>query len=409
MTSKFRQVQFIGYAISTKPAFCAAENSADAGNRKYYLGYAQDERDLEARLELLATVVKQAQGAFAQDRDTLKIFVIPEFFFRGASGAYRGKDVEARLKTRLAALLGELGPNINMAVWGSALLVEQDLDLNAPAVKEAGTLGDDYLHVYEACREFRSRLGKDTPGVRDILFHLDELEDPNTRSVEPDLDPLAAVLEQMLRGCDRSAPVVISNKCLIMLERERCLAVQKQFKSCVDFVLNYYHDQTRTKGNENCYLQTFVKYPAIAPKGTEDKQSDADQYSIFEWENLKIGVEICLDHIRQRLSAGEHNLDLQIIPSCGAEVTPGCIAARAGGYVFNCDGDYTLEDAQNADDAHTQLYRVEQSGDSAAGVKARLGKRIAPARIMPVEHAGVEALYPKGAGELHVYSPVDII
>ena len=283
--SKFRQVQFIGYAISTKPAFCAVQDPADAGNRKYYLGYAQDERDLEARLELLATVVKQAQGAFVRDDHTLKCFVIPEFFFRGASGAYRGRDVEARLKTRLAALLGEFGPDINMAVWGSALLVEQDLDLTAPVVKEAGTLGDDYLHVYETCREFRARLGKDTPSVRDILFHLDELEDPARRSVEPDLDPLAAVLEQMLRGCDRSAPVTISNKCLIMLERERCLAVQKQFKSCVDFVLNYYHDKARTKGNENCYLQTFVKYPPIAPKGTEEKRSDADQYSIFQWEN----------------------------------------------------------------------------------------------------------------------------
>ena len=226
MMSKFRQVQFIGYAISTKPAICPVEDSSDAGNRKRYLGYVQDERDIEARLDLLAAVVKQAQGAFVQDRETLKIFVIPEFFFRGAYGAYRGRDVEARLKTRLAALLENFGPAINMAVWGSALLVEQDLDLAALDIKNASTLGDDFLHVYEACREFRSSLGKDTPSVRDILFHLDELEDPATRSVEPGLDPLAAVLEQRLRGCDRSAPVVISNKCLIMLERERCLAVQ---------------------------------------------------------------------------------------------------------------------------------------------------------------------------------------
>ena len=47
-------------------------------------------------------------------------------------------------------------------------------------------------------------------------------------------------------------------------------------------------------------------------------------------------------------------------------------------------------------------------GDPAAGGKARLGKRIAPARIMPVEHAGVEGLFPKGAGELHVYGPVEM-
>ena len=95
-------------------------------------------------------------------------------------------------------------------------------------------------------------------------------------------------------------------------------------------------------------------------------------------------------------------------PSCGAEVTPGCIAARAGGCVFNCDGDYTLRDAQNAADAHTQLYRVEKAGNPDKGVAAQLGKRIEPARILSVEDSGVESLFPKGAGELHVYGPVEL-
>lgn len=407
--AKFGQVQFIGYAISTKPAFCAVDDGGDdTGNRKYYLGDECDERDLEARLDLLAKVVARAQGAFARDRDVFKVLVIPEFFFRGASGAYREKDAPARLKAGVTDLLEKFGPDIDLALWGTALLVERDMDLNAPEIKSASALGDEYLHIYEACRDFRTSLGKETPSLRDILFHLDELEDPVTRLVEPDLDPLAAVMEQMLRGCDRRAPIMVSNKCLITLGRERCLAVQKQFKSRVDFVLNYYHDQARSKRNENCYLQTFVNYPPIAATTTERKGHDADQYGVFEWQGLKIGVEICLDHIRKRLVQVENSLDLQIIPSCGAEVTPGCIAARAGGYVFNCDGDYTLRDAQNAADAHTQLYRVEKAGNPDKGVAAQLGKRIEPAQILPVEDSGAESLFPKGAGELHVYGPVKL-
>lgn len=406
--SKFKQVQFIGYAVSTKPAFCAAENSADAGNRKYYLGEAQNERDIAARINLLATVVAQAQAAFAQSKDVLKVFVIPEFFFRGASGAYNGKNMELLLKEELNKLLAQVGPSIDMAVWGSAVLTEQPVDLNNAKIKNTYALGDEYLHIYEACRDFRTLAGKETPSVRDILFYLDELEDPATRAKDPELDPLAAVMEQMLRGCDRSAPLTVSNKCLIMLEGKRWLTVQKQFKSCVDFVLNYYHDTSQTTRNENCYLQTFVNYPPIAAAGTENKKHDQDQYSAFEWENLKIGVEICLDHIRKRLSKLENDLDLQIIPSCGAEVTAGCIAAKAGGYIFNCDGDYTLPDAQNGDDAHTQLYRVEKAGDPATGAEAVLGKRIVPAQIMPLKHDGIERLFPKGAGELHIYAPLDI-
>ena len=406
--SKFKQVQFIGYAVSTKPAFCATENSVDAGNRKHYLGDAQNERDIAARINLLAKVVAQAQTAFAQSRDVLKIFVIPEFFFRGAYGAYNGKNMEELLKNELKNLLAQHGPDINMAVWGSALLTEQPVDLNNAKIKDTYALGDEYLHIYEACRDFRTLAGKETPSVRDILFYLDELEDPATRAKEPELDPLAAVMEQMLRGCDRSAPLTVSNKCLILLDGARCLTVQKQFKSCVDFVLNYYHDKSQTTRNADCYLQTFVNYPPIAPTTTESKEHDQDQYSTFTWENLKVGVEICLDHIRKRLSKLENNLDLHIIPSCGAEVTPGCIAAKAGGYVFNCDGDYTLPDAQNGDDAHTQLYRVEKAGDPATGAEAVLGKRIAPAQVTALKHDGIERLFPKGAGELHVYAPLDI-
>ena len=405
MSSNFSQVQFIGYAVSTKPAFCPTSNDADLGNRKYYLGDADSERDIEQRLDLLAKAVSRAQNAFTQSPDVFKVFVIPEFFFRGAYGAYTGKDIEARLQDRLGKLLAEFGASIDMALWGSTILAEKPLDLNNPAIKNACTLGDEYLHVYETCRDFRTNIGKATPTVRDILFELDVLEDPATRTKEPEQDPLAAVMEQLLRGCDRSAPVTVSNKCQITLGRDRCLTVQKQFKSCVDFVLNYHHDSAKQQNNKDCYLQTFVKYPPIAQTGSEDKQHDLDQYCIFAWKNLKIGVEICLDHIRGRLSKLENNLDLQIIPSCGAEVTPGFIAARAGGYVFNCDGDYTLEDAQNGADAHTQLYRVEKGGDPASGMPAQLGSRIAPAQILPVEFTGIERIFPKGAGELHVYAP----
>ncbi len=407
--SEYKQVQFIGYAISTRPAACGPKDSQDYGARKYYLGHAQDSLDMEFRLNLLGEALQRAQSACAKEPEVLKVFMIPEFFFRGAHGAYHGQDAEERLKRGLAELLVRRGADMDLALWGTALLAEQPADFSHPEIAAACGLGDEYLHLYETCRKFRSSLGKETPGLREILFDLDELEHPATRPDDFKLDPLAAVLEQLLLGCTHKAPVKVSNKCQIMLGRERYLTVRKQFKSCVDFVLNCEHGPDSEADNRGSYLQTFVAYPDIAPSEGELKLDDTDPYGVFAWRGLKVGVEICLDHIRQRLSGRVNDLDLHLIPSCGAEVTPGCIAARVGGYVFNCDGDYTLDDAQNGDGAHTQLFRVEEEGDPVRGLAARLGKRIEPARIIRLEHAGVERYFPAGAGEVHVYAPQGLI
>ncbi len=403
--SEYKYVQFIGYAVSTKPALCGPENSPDYGNRKYYLGDAQDGRDMEYRLKLMGEALQKAQAACDRRPGVLKIFVAPEFFFRGAYGAYYGQDAEERLRQGLGELYAAHGPDMGMALWGSSLLAEQAADFTRPEIAAASVLGDEYLHLYETCREFRTAIGKETPGLRDILFGLDELENPATRPDDVKLDPLAAVLEQILHGCTRKAPVKVSNTCQIMLAGDRYLTVRKQFKSCVDFILNYSHGQTGGPDNRGSYMQTFVAYPDIAPAEAEMKREDRDPYSIFDWRGLKVGVEICLDHIRQRLSGRVNDLDLQIIPSCGAEVTKGCIAARAGGYVFNCDGDYTLDDAQNGDGAHTQLFRVEAGGDPARKLDAALGQRIAPQEIISLDQRDVARYFPAGAGEVHVYGP----
>lgn len=406
--SEYKHVQFIGYAVSTKPALCGPENSPDYGNRKYYLGDALDERDMEYRIKLMGEALRTAQASCDRRPEVLKIFVAPEFFFRGAYGAYCGQDAEDRLKQGLRGLYVAHGPDMGMALWGSSLLAEQAADFTRPEIAAASRLGDEYLHLYETCREFRAAIGKETPGLRDILFGLDELENPATRPEDVKLDPLAAVLEQILHGCTRKAPLKVSNTCQIMLAGERYLTVRKQFKSCVDFILNYSHGQGSNADNSGRYMQTLVAYPEIAPSDAEMKRDDRDPYGIFTWRGLKVGVEICLDHIRQRLSGRVNDLDLQIVPSCGAEVTNGCIAARAGGYVFNCDGDYTLDDAQNGDGAHTQLFRVETGGDPAGKLDAVLSQRIEPQKIIRLEHKDVARYFPAGAGEVHVYGPQEL-
>ena len=439
----YSHVQFIGYAISTVPKLYV-ENPNQPGINKYYLGLEDEKADIEARLELLSVALGEAQQAFQADDKTLRIFVIPEFFFRGSKGAYHSLH-EDFLIAGLQAILQKHAPNIDLAVFGTSLFCPQKVNYAEPAIAKNFTLGDDFLNVYRACQSQRQSLGLATPSMQEMLFYLDELEclqDEQAQGPNQNLtqisaqnqnpkgnfnqtpgprSPLESVLQEVLASADRQAPLLVSNVCQLFLSAQRHLRVQKKFKSKVDFVLNYYRNSARTQTNHNAYLQTFVKYPPIANANSELKTTDLDPYGVFYWSNLKIGVEICLDHIRQRMSRAVDDLDLQIIPSCGVEVTLNAVAARPGGYVFNCDGDYNLEDAQNGLGSHSQLYQVKQanlavpnaneSSNLHARQRAKLNERIPPKQIVKINApnwqtancAGVEDLFAFGAGELHVY------
>ena len=454
--SPHTHVQFIGYAISTVPKLYV-ENPIQPGVNKYYLGLEDEKTDIEARIELLSMALRAAQQAFQPEANILRIFVIPEFFFRGNKGAYHTSH-EQFLTACLQTILQEHAPNIDLAVFGTSLFCPQKVDYTEPAIAKNFALGDDFLNIYRACRNYRASMGLATPSMQEMLFYLDELEclqdeqalagptqnstQNPTQNPNPKLNfkqipgprtPLEAVLQETLAASDQEAPLLVSNVCQLFLSGQRHLRVQKKFKSKVDFVLNYYCDSARTQKNHNAYLQTFVKYPPVA-NNTEVKENDLDPYGIFTWNGLKIGIEICLDHIRQRMSRTVDDLDLQIIPSCGVEVTLNGVAARTGGYVFNCDGDYNLEDAQNGLGSHTQLYQVKQSRSdllentsclppaqlARLDQTAKLGKRIQPNNIIKIaapdkniaapgknnaapDAMGDKELYAFGTGELHVY------
>ncbi len=394
---KYTNVQFVGYSVSTHPGIYE-----DKSLYKFYPGLADDRADLEARLALLERAVLLAGNFFSEDEDVYRVFVAPEFFFRGACGAYAGPGMEVFLGNALDEILARCGGKVDLAVWGTGLFADQALNMEKASIRSKIFLGDDFLAVYQACKELRDKMGMPTPDLAGILFHLDELEGMENGQAAQELDPLASVVKELLASCDSSAEISVRNVSHISCGSGRRLAVQKQYKSKVDFILNHYSGTGREKNNAGAFLQTIVRYPEIFASPGERKLEDGDPYCVFSEGGLKIGVEICLDHIRRRLVRSKAQVDLQIVPSCGVEITPGSVSARAGGYVFNCDGDYLLEDARNGVGSHTQLFRVEES--AGAEKSAVLGRRIEPERAVPVEHSA-GSLLAHGAGELHIYAP----
>lgn len=58
---------------------------------------------------------------------------------------------------------------------------------------------------------------------------------------------------------------------------------------------------------------------------------------VFEWQGMRIGVEICADHGDLR-EGGEKQLDLQILVSAGMSLFDYSIVLKDYGYALRCDG-----------------------------------------------------------------------
>jgi hypothetical protein len=57
--------------------------------------------------------------------------------------------------------------------------------------------------------------------------------------------------------------------------------------------------------------------------------------SIFTIDGIKFGLEICLDHLNQRLNPGA-GVQIQLVPSAGAHLSQ--FACVPNGIAFNVDG-----------------------------------------------------------------------
>ena len=102
----YTRVQCIGYVLDTAPQ----PNPDGSGT---YLGLGDPELDIDARCQLMARALQAARTALPQASppqppgEVLTVFMAPEFFFRGASGAYRMDDVQRIIATLQRMVAGD--------------------------------------------------------------------------------------------------------------------------------------------------------------------------------------------------------------------------------------------------------------------------------------------------------------
>lgn len=330
MTVPYDQIVFIGYVIDTTPK--------KNGDGTYtYLGVTPPADDIAARCELVAAAMETARAALPQPSSppasTLYVFMIPEFFFRGADpGAYEMGDVQLAI-TGLQNLAAD-------ARW------------------------DDWIF------EFGTIVGQWT------------LEDPNR-------------------------PVQICNFALVQQGGvaaqgpDGARAIVKELKSGVDFIA--------ADANPGGLLVGEVEYQQGADPGpgSERQRASYDGAGIFELAGLTWAADICRDHLMGRLQyspqlPGESEVQVQLVPSCGADVAAAGIIAEPGGYVFNVDG-------WRDNLAHARLVRVAaplRQMPRIANVPVNVTQVTVP--TSPPRTIQVADLYASGAGSVWIYAPVPV-
>jgi hypothetical protein len=441
-TSNYSKIRFIGYAIPTTPANLVCLDAGSVAGT--YLGNADTAADIAARVAVLQNAVQTAKAALPANEDpssVLNVFLAPEFFFHGPQGPYVFNSTETdpgeEIVSQLQAAFVVPEYSNWLFVCGTAMttcVADFKRIWDNPATVERNKT------VRRLTEAWQTAIKAFGPMANDLQVML------NAFIAFGHACPLCEVRDR--------APVVSSLPLNTFREEQSttALTTEKYFESHEDFILY------EAKGRPDVVTEQMVAYRWIDLSGGDLKRLRFDPYSIFRQnygdENtpqyLDVGVEICLDHADGRLRknidhepfpAPATGFHLHLVPSCGMSILLTSVAADANGFVFNCDGQYALNNtsgtAQQGDicgvnsifvnyvnatqseyGGHSQLARVQTpavNGDPcASGAQNATFYTLDPSVVSVIPVTAVENLdqyFAGGPGAIHIYglsTPYDL-
>lgn len=434
-TSNYSQIRFIGYAIPTTPANLI---SLDAGSvAGTYLGNLDIHEDIVARVAVMKNAVEIAANALPENEDpgsVLNVFLAPEFFFHGLQGPYvygsNYPDPVAEILRQLQATFPASEYSNWTFVFGTAMTSQV---ANFHRVCAEPMIIERNAHVRRLAVDWKAAQGSFGPRksyLQDLL---------NFAIADGHASPVVEVRDRAL---------VVSNVPLDTFQagtNGNNMTTEKYFVSNEDFILY------EALGQPNVVTEQMVAYQWIDLSDGDLKQAPYDPYAIFRQtygadnvpRSLDLGVEICLDHYDGRLRKNiDHEpfplptdrLHVQLVPSCGMQIQLPSVAAGANGFVFNCDGEYSIDntagvqqgtlsgveciyasyvDSANSDyGAHTQLARVQTpavgGNPSESQSKSATFLSLNPTGVQVLPVPAVDNLshyFAGGPGEIHSYGP----
>lgn len=330
----YSKVQFIAWEIYTGPIY------DDSNNAVSYPGVsrARGDRcwdvlsqclDISARVQFTRLALEAAYKNASQEEDTLKVFVAPEFLYRGAAGAY--------LFDLLNGWRGTAAPDFGK--------------LPAPYDRDWGGLFGE-LRALAADEKF-----KDWVFVFGTAVGAAFRCSGGMTIVNPDRST-----EYPVSGWNLSLIQCGGNTAE---QREACYFTQKHLKSGIDFIgFNMSHPGPHVFTDESTGHTTAPDKVILDRLMLENPLPSEVGGALFRFpqirnsdgEMIQFGLEICLDHIQTelppgsgtgvtgRLAINKEAVNIQLVPSCGMSLYESSLALappngpQTYSYAFNCDG-----------------------------------------------------------------------
>jgi hypothetical protein len=354
----YTRIQFIGHVINTGARI-------DKTTRLWsYTGLESEADDISGRLQLVAEALTEASKRVtehnAQGEDILKVYMMPEFFFRGPKGAYTfdeliGTTQAIGLLPRIQKFL--LAPQFNNWLFVGGTALGRSLSPGCPSKFEA----------------------------------------PYTEFDFPQEVTSASL-------CQECGPKSASS--------ENANVVVKYFKSTVDFLSAYQSPGFLEKDPARPGL-LWERVGHMAPLAVPGQPNPTEvrpptpyaRYTgqeVFKVDGKNWALEICLDHAMKRLkNSNPPPIGCQLITSCGMSIQPDAVAVKDG-YVLNVDGSDICADKHNGDSqgkAHSGLWEYQ---------KGAFVRNFSPVGYYPVVAGSdkLKNLFAYGNGELHFYDTV---
>ncbi|MCP3965523.1 MAG: hypothetical protein GY750_12575 [Lentisphaerae bacterium] len=277
---KFQKIQFIGLNIDVTPLYTYSNHMGQC-----YQGIANDYHDIDMRCDFLCDVINQSvlTPTISWSSSVLKLFMIPEFFFRGSNGAYPIEMI-SRIMDNMRQFTSQPQFRNWLFVLGTAVGYLQHATykeiFNVALVQRGGTMSSDRNNSITVYKEYISGIDFIKPPAGSPKYGLIGKPTGDINNDFSQLEPVAGA----------------------------------------------------RKGSLN------TKQP-----GTERTKSGLGGHSVFNLCGINFGLEICLDHAMGRLryappSAAQDLIQVQLIPSAGMYVKKDNIACVNKGLVFNVDG-----------------------------------------------------------------------
>ncbi|HEV2325747.1 MAG TPA: hypothetical protein VGS10_17485 [Terracidiphilus sp.] len=333
---KYDFVSCIGYKVGTgkfdQHMFTAQWDGSkyEYGGIVNYSGEVTDHADCALRLSRMKNAINQAynlyrfdHGKNKSDDKTLKIFMAPEFFFRGINGAYDVAMV-SEIFTDLQGYTKDAKFKDWLFVFGTVIAASFDDRLVCRKCGKSGARQFQRIGV--------GRYSCTTAGC-----------------------PAGSVTERRLGA--RIDNIALIQKGGEASDRNSYL-VEKEYVSHIDFQRHvtkaHLKEGNMATGHSNVAILKDWDVDrrihlagevvrALPVPGSRDTGGGAPSKftnermggSIFTIDGIKFGLEICLDHLNNRIPSGA-GVQIQLVPSAGAFLQQ--FACVSGGIAFNVDG-----------------------------------------------------------------------